>query len=1390
MQIKDRIQFMRGKRKVPDTRLPEDESSFKGTVVSSTDGAKIIKNLDILAKEKENNVDNRPRSFLGDVAKALGARQHGSKSQYATFETVNGQVVTIRLSDHNASTLNFDNAGRENGISIVISRKPNQGITNDGNARLVEFFYPDKALQKADGKPLVEIIKSIKQALYSGEYTDTTGLAERQEVNAATQEVRGDIVYGATVGGKIYLNGEHLNPESPIHEYTHLWDAACQKNNPELWKRGVELMKQTPLWEEVNKDPNYDNLTTDDEIASEVHSRLTGKDGAALLERMAAEMADGKRTVKEAVDALSVVGRLKKWLSDFWYWLKDTMTPWTRGEAEKASLEDFVNMPLKDLARGTDLRTDGGTDILFRIADEEAEKTTNELREAADNATYDNAVGDSEVPVMPKPGRNTTLSDYLKTLSAWNEAMERRNDELIRGFKDEFAKNMKLHRQLYRKFVDAARPLENFQNFVVKNGGTLRPQSDAYGDLFASNGRATYKTIQFENGKWKPLEKLIKDMARNINLKSIDMTLTTEKNGKTIRKKAIPYDIISLYLRAKDILEAQSLGMVERGSTGFAEVTGMAPAEFAEMVESIFTQQEIDNLWRNIKDCTSFSLDMYNREGMLSDEKYDEFMRRGFYVPQRGWEQGQDEYEYDYDGMVRGSRFTNPLTKAEGRRSLASDPLKYIYSMATSSILATERNAVKRKFLQFIRDNISLGIESRAFDLKQVWFVKSRSTDPETGLPLYTRTYVQPSDELLEEDRKSYLKIDELKKQLSNETDPEAAAEIRRQITELRDNMNVVRSTRARKNTEDGVIRVVENGVEYEIRLNAREVSNTRGIVDVLERRSKKTNAVLRWFGRWTRKLTSMLTQYNPAFALANFVRDYLSAFVTNTVQYGLGFSVKAASNTIKVMRAVARHAVNGDYGGNGEYSGMLREFFENGGATGFTFLRDIGELEKDLRAEIGRGRLMDSVVDNYGRLKKGLAVLTEISEVSVRFGEYVTSRKQGKTIEESVREAKEVTTNFDRKGSSIGIFSPFFGFLNASIQGNNRMFRLILDKHGKKLAAACMGFMVLGIVNTLLNPDDPDEGVSLTDYDRMSNLTIGNFKIPLPHFFRGFWGFGVQLALWMQGKKNADEFLLQGLQFLTGELVPEQLGILDGLRYDNASGRISLDPVMPLINIMPTVLQPLFEAGFNRDFTGGRIYKENYLRSMDSKIPKTQLGRDDESPALRYLTDWLANVSGGSATARTNRDIPFWADVNPSALAHVIEGYSPGILGLGLMVGSVAVSQITGEEYSLGNYNLVGRFYRPYDEGRTQERLYWKLKKKADRFKYDADEYFKAKNAGDGNAARLYEDMATEEKANAYYSARQLLDDLNPDNEGYMPSAEGIRKLQEQTKEWNKIIE
>lgn len=178
------------------------------------------------------------------------------------------------------------------------------------------------------------------------------------------------IIYGATVGGKIYMNKSALNPETPIHEYTHIWDNACRKNNPELWNRGVELMKQTPVWEEVKNDPNYSDLKTDDEIASEVHSRLTGKDGSRILEDMA-EQVKREGTASEISQTNSLIYKLKNWLSDFWYWVKDTMTPWTKEEASSVSLEDFINMPLKDLAQGRRL-----DETRFRLPDNFGETAT------------------------------------------------------------------------------------------------------------------------------------------------------------------------------------------------------------------------------------------------------------------------------------------------------------------------------------------------------------------------------------------------------------------------------------------------------------------------------------------------------------------------------------------------------------------------------------------------------------------------------------------------------------------------------------------------------------------------------------------------------------------------------------------------------------------------------------------------------------------------------------------------------------------------------------------------------------------------------------------------------------------------------------------------------
>ena len=66
--------------------------------ISTADGAKVLNNLDKLAKDYDNLTTNNRKSFLNDVAEALGAKKHGSNSQYATFETKSVLMVRYVLS--------------------------------------------------------------------------------------------------------------------------------------------------------------------------------------------------------------------------------------------------------------------------------------------------------------------------------------------------------------------------------------------------------------------------------------------------------------------------------------------------------------------------------------------------------------------------------------------------------------------------------------------------------------------------------------------------------------------------------------------------------------------------------------------------------------------------------------------------------------------------------------------------------------------------------------------------------------------------------------------------------------------------------------------------------------------------------------------------------------------------------------------------------------------------------------------------------------------------------------------------------------------------------------------------------------------------------------------
>lgn len=162
----------------------------------------------------------------------------------------------------------------------------------------------------------------------------------------------GRIIYGfLSPEGDIYLDETIINPEHPIHEYTHLWDRIVSKKNPKLWKRGIELMKKLPLWDEIENDPNYgvrwkSELGMTEEklerrIASEVHARIVGKNGKELLDELAKEKG-----------YTNIVDKLKQWLLDFWKDLKKTFSNWSEEDLNKLTLDEFNAMTLRDFAEG------------------------------------------------------------------------------------------------------------------------------------------------------------------------------------------------------------------------------------------------------------------------------------------------------------------------------------------------------------------------------------------------------------------------------------------------------------------------------------------------------------------------------------------------------------------------------------------------------------------------------------------------------------------------------------------------------------------------------------------------------------------------------------------------------------------------------------------------------------------------------------------------------------------------------------------------------------------------------------------------------------------------------------------------------------------------------
>ncbi|WP_455106001.1 ADP-ribosyltransferase-containing protein [Prevotella pallens] len=170
-------------------------------------------------------------------------------------------------------------------------------------------------------------------------------------------------IYGWSVNGKIYLTEAGINPDTPIHEYTHLWADAMMRQNKQGWDSIKSLLKDTPVWKEVIADPNYSNIKdNEDAVASEVLSRISGRKNAAKMEAEAQKAINKAKGILEKANATTILLNLKRAIKQFWYWVGKNVF----GIKDFKNIDEVTDRVLYDLLNNTKLTEEDNEEIAKR----------------------------------------------------------------------------------------------------------------------------------------------------------------------------------------------------------------------------------------------------------------------------------------------------------------------------------------------------------------------------------------------------------------------------------------------------------------------------------------------------------------------------------------------------------------------------------------------------------------------------------------------------------------------------------------------------------------------------------------------------------------------------------------------------------------------------------------------------------------------------------------------------------------------------------------------------------------------------------------------------------------------------------------------------------------
>lgn len=727
---------------------------------------------------------------------------------------------------------------------------------------------------------------------------------------------------------------------------------------------------------------------------------------------------------------------------------------------------------------------------------------------------------------------------------------------------------------------------------------------------------------------------------------------------------------------------------------------------------------ETHNLWDATNAATKKILRDGYKAGMMSKDTY-QYVRDMYshYIPLRGWDGTTADQVWDYVGGGKGA-FNQTLKKAHGRTSIADDPIAYIENMAESGILLNNKNWVKQHLMLLAQNH-----PTSLLTLSKAWYVKSVDDNGnEEWIPATPQITSQMDSNQVK------AAIDAFEQKMENMAQTGDA-------TQQRDGLNIA-YPQTHSEEREHEVRVMKDGDEYVIYVNgdpqlAQAMNNTRAH-RVREIQSGKLDRAAAWLGR---KMAAAYTSLSPLFIPSNYFRDLTMTLASTAIREDAKYNYLLRKNlaTSWNLGFMLRDYQNGklrDKVNNGNATPkeqMFYDFMMNGGETGFVSSLDVEDLKKKFKNDLkDLDRWKANPVKVGHTIMDGIEFLNRAIEDSNRFAVYMTSIQYGRSIDEAVNDAKDVTLNFNRKGTGEygwQMIRNLYLFINPAVQSLQTLGALA-KHHPFRFTAVTASWLASGVLVPIVNAalmsllggdDDKDKYWQFTKWDRRNNLimwvpfTHEYIKIPLAQEFRAFYGIGDMIASKMMGGELAEESWSQYAEDLLGQVV--DMLPLDPTGYD---GNIA-------VSLMPNAIRPVFELAFNVDFTGKPLFKDTEYNKYDPNFTKAYVG----TPDWLVRASKMVNSIGNDYPDVQQNSIDAFGDPrynlnNPAVVDHVLSSYLGGAYTMGSQVLGVLTKSLNDpKEIKVADIPLFSKFVsNPDDRPVTKKRgdEFWNMKENHDR--------------------------------------------------------------------------